>query len=400
MYLKQGFQIITVLTIFLITACDKGSDGPKPIVIKNSISDSVVFKKVMISGQPDYVIENAIEINAPVIIEPGVVIEMKSGASIRISNNGSLTAVGNADKKIIFQGEIDSISSWEGIVVSNVGLDLKSGAGDEGPVCRLIHCEIRNAGVARSGDTAVQAAIRVEGNVRLVMQNSHIYNSGGYGINITSAASRLDSFTNNTIEKCLLAPVRCPVNSFYALDSLSTFNNNNFPKIEGYYIQNEPLNKWATWQRLDVPYFLPPAIITVNGRINVLPGTHIQPSKGSGIKVSKTGSLKCVGDLSNFIMIEPATQEKGYWAGIQISSYEGSKFSYVLISGGGSDFSGFSLPIRKSNIEITYGGRLEITYCNIKNSSGYGINILKGGIIVDKDNYYSGNILGNKYIAQ
>ena len=116
-------------------------------------------------------------------LKPGTNIEIAEDKQINIESNGYINAIGSAAAKINITGMTKSTGSWNGIAVYT-GSTLNE----------LNHVNLRHAGgVGVLG--GVKAAISQFGtsHTNLVVRNSEISNSGGYGIHVFGNKAVLNS---------------------------------------------------------------------------------------------------------------------------------------------------------------------------------------------------------------
>lgn len=377
---------VTVVCSMLM-ACHK-EETAKTVTLPKSITAATIYTKQGSGKEPDYIIDGSIEIKAPVSFDPGVVVVLKKGSQLIIQPGGSLVAKGSTSASVVFKGEENRKGFWRGFVFQS-----------NDTLSHLRYCEILNAGGDPAADATGNAAIYLTGKSRLVLQYTVIDSCNGFGLNILSAEARLDSFSANTFKNCTLGPVMCSPVYFSKLDSTSNYKCSENAMITGLAQAGNKLTVNSVWQKLNVSYLIPAGVLQIDASLKVLPGCRIMVSQGTGILVSATGAFSCVGELSDFIYFEPLQAVKGYWGGIQFNSNSGNKFQYTVLSGGGNASVSFESGKSKANLEVGKTGRLEITSCNIKDSNQYGIYVAFGGVLVDKDNIYSGNTAGNKFIA-
>ena len=123
-------------------------------------------------------------------LKPGTIIEVAEDKQINIETGGYLNAVGTAAKKITITGVEKSTGSWTGLVVYT-GSALNE----------LNHVKLQCAGGATMLG-GIKAAIPLFGTTptNLVVRNSEISFSGGYGIHVfgKKASLNADVETSNT----------------------------------------------------------------------------------------------------------------------------------------------------------------------------------------------------------
>ena len=177
-------------------------------------SDIIITNQSNDPNVADYYIDGNWEINAEVTIEPGVRIMMKSDASIKVLQNGSLNATGTPNNRIYIFGENDEHGYWKVVSFSSGSLNNK-----------LIHCEIKNGG--KLGLSEGMVSVSSIGKVKI--QNSVLKKASYYGVSSDwdSYTFSLPDFKNNTIDDCQKAPVLVNMQQVGALDNTTNYGSNN-----------------------------------------------------------------------------------------------------------------------------------------------------------------------------
>jgi hypothetical protein len=129
-------------------------------------------------------------------LSPGITIEVAEDQYIEVAE-GYLLAVGTPEKKITFTGAVKTTGSWNGII-----LYPRSASN------RMEHVRVSYAG----GDellSGIRSSVILTHNASLLLTQSSISNSGGYGICIfdRNATLNADAATANTFSSNVLAPV-------------------------------------------------------------------------------------------------------------------------------------------------------------------------------------------------
>lgn len=343
-------------------------DIGSPITITDVVASNTAY---------DYYLDGTWEINAAVIIEPGVRILMKSGAQVEVNENGSLSAVGTGANKIAFIGEESIQGYWKVIRFDNSNklanelthVEMKYGGGDD--------YYLRNASVF------------VNGKARLKMNNTLIQQSQYFGLKVISSDGVISEFSNNTISEggtnSIFFHNMGQLQNFSGNNDLSTGNTPN--KI---YINGGDVNSAA-----DIPYvnstILLGDVSNINADVTVAAGNYFEMGSGAEIEVNSNGSLSMIGTASEHITFTGEEEIPGYWDVIRFdnSNNPSNEMQYVDISyGGGDDYY-----LRNASVYV-YGN----AYLQLGNSSvtfserdGVKVNSADGTFTNDGNNSFSNN---------
>ncbi len=130
----------------------------------------------------DYLLDGWVEVSSLLQIEPGVVIRASADANLVI-DGGEISAVGNAQQRIVMEGLSHVSGFWEGIDVRSARnavfdyFDIR----DAGQVCAIIFCP--------------DVGLMID-ETRLSFTNSTVSNSYVIGMSITDEVE-IDAFANN-----------------------------------------------------------------------------------------------------------------------------------------------------------------------------------------------------------
>jgi hypothetical protein len=324
----------------------------------------------------------AYTVQGALAIEAGTTVRFGSGASMVVSQSGSLSAIGTAQAPITFTGLQQSPGSWAGIEIRN---------------SNNINNELRFATVEYGGVAQNDANIYVNGAssapARLKLTNVTLQQSNGHGL-YASANVTLDNFvavksTNNRYAAYLSASV------LHYLGSDSDFAGNG---AGGDYVftSSDTVSGNRTWSRLNVPYFLNPtsANIEVTGALTLQPGVSLLMGSGTGINVRQAGSFTANGTAAAPISIRGAQSSPGYWRGIdfQFSNSSANQIANAVISDGGGGGSG------RGNLTLTGASSavttMSVTNSTFTNSAGWGIYRTTNVNLTQSGNTFTGNASG------
>lgn len=353
-----------------------------PVVLSNITQRTVLEDRIIDPTIPDYITTGDMYINAELILKPGVVIAFEEDASVYINEGGSLSAKGEANRKITLRGKTNAAGYWRGILVySNSNSN------------EFEHAEILNAGsdVMVSG---VAASITVTDRARISVGNTRISGSGGYGIHFMEG-SNIKAFNNNVISHNHQAPVLLMPVHVAKLDAATSFsegNGVNAIEVTGASLEGSSAVTWPAFED-GTPYRFNGTVALQTG-LKLTPGVTIEVVENEYIEIGE-GYLRAEGTPEKPITITGVNKTRGSWLGlIYYSRNQSNILRYAEISYAGSDeiISG-----AKSAITITHDASLRIENSAISHSGGYGIYVNGGQSELNTDaelvNTFTGNAL-------
>ncbi|WP_125077705.1 PKD domain-containing protein [Rufibacter latericius] len=361
-----------------VTATPVSDPNSATILSTDIISDLVLKDKFSEPGKADYIVTGFLRVSAPVRVEPGVVVEFEADKGLRIAYGGSLNAIGNATKKIVFTGRNKTPGFWRGIMVESTS-DLNAfdyvevaygGSSDLDPLLMNVKT---NVGIV--GGYMSNASFRVT--------NSTFKHANGYGM----SAGNLTQFANNTFTDNSTMPLNVAASVAHMLDAASTFVVQNDSKgvaisgsIPEYHTSNWPaLKNGVKYIAIDD--------ITVEGDLTVAPGVTVEFMRGKGMEVRGMGTLKAIGTADKKITFTGWSKLKGAWKGIVINSAKvTSELTHTEVAYGGETSYRVGNRDLKANVLLWANpnqpgtrGVLKLTHSSITNSGGYGLVVAPGG---------------------
>lgn len=364
-------HLFLFLVVFGLAACTSSDDdGSEPIV--EQFNDPIVldcnfFQEArVLTDDPyapvDYIVTCRMHITAPIKIEPGVVIEFEEDAGLETDDfhtaDGSLSAVGTAEKPIIFRGTQNNKGWWRGIMFdSNSTLN------------ELTHTQVLDAGGKPFNSNGDKGAVHVYASSRLKMTNSLISNSESYGLNATYTSSIItlenNRFTNNN------APAVVNPGYLNAINNTNLYSGNtsDFVYINPY---GEEITSPTTWSKIDVPYsVVSNAVksIRVRDLLTIQPGVVIEFGAETELHIHEDGGgLKAVGTSTDPIIFTGVSKVPKAWKGIRVySEHAENKIAHAEIH-----YSGLGAP--QGNVWLWYESLLNIHDVKFMNINGCAIN--------------------------
>lgn len=369
--------VMVFLGVFFLYSCET-DDKIDELENKNSaiVLDCDYFKqdRVLVDNPDapvDYIITCNMAVRANIRIEPGVVIEFEENAGIDIDDfnisSASLSAVGTADKPIVFRGAKKEAGFWRGIMFNSNSASNK-----------LIHTRVEDAGGMRFNSNGDLGAVHVYAGGRLTMENTTVSNSKTYGLNAVYGDSEMtlnnNKFTNND------APVIIDPSYVGLINNTNDYKGNahDYIMVKPY---TAPISKDFTWHKVNVPYqVLSTSVkqLRVMALLTIQAGVVIEFGSEVFLKIDENGGgLKAVGTASDPIIFTGVSKVAQGWKGINIES----KHAQNEIAFAEIHYSGMNAP--QGNVWLWYDSFLHIHDVKFKNIHGCGINhrLASGGVM-------------------
>lgn len=262
----------------------------------------------------DYHVTCDLVIDSDVTIDPDTRILMADGASITITENGSLLADGNADELIEFVSNSGEGSRWNGIFFKSTSTRNE-----------LEHVVIEQAGSARIENTQeTNAAVIISGRVKL--NNTMIDQSGGSGILLPYSSTndfRLGRFSNIEIKNCEEYPLFLDLRTVPEIQNGNgnTYINNGINMIR-VIAESSVLDISQSWNDRGIPYSIKD-MIEVETAFIINKGVEMVFEEEAGITMfdffDDQNYLKVDGGFSSTEGVKMSAAQ-GSWRGITISS--------------------------------------------------------------------------------
>jgi hypothetical protein len=129
-----------------------------------------------------YVVRDRFYTEAALTIEAGVTVQFPQDQGLIVEEDGSLIANGTAAEPVVLEGQNDVATGyWQGLRIQS-----------NNPNNKLTHTTVENAGANRwTGDGESDAAIFLDGNARISLDNTTLGPGGGYGVHLSDEGSVL-----------------------------------------------------------------------------------------------------------------------------------------------------------------------------------------------------------------
>jgi hypothetical protein len=356
-----------------------------------------------------------IQIQSNLVVKPGVVVKFGANSGLIVKENGSLNAVGEPGKRIVFTGQTITRGFWRGIVFHSNNPDNNFqyvnviGAGsDQADTDQFEEFASFKAAIGLGG--ANQTSI-----TSLKMIQVRIEKSGGYGLYVFNSA-QLPEFGLNIFGSNAKAPISLPLSVFGSLDSksfysgVSTAARLQIPNDEQFIrVISSPkadTEKVQRIKKLDLPFLITGnKVLFYLGALTIDPGATLQFEAKTGLRFEGSGKLTAIGTPTERISFIGKVNTPGYWLGLGFQT-PGNIIDYASISGGGNDtlgggyFDVNTFKDIKANIstgEALHNGDLIISNSLIQDSAGFGIYKFKDATMTSFGNFFSGNLVNQNF---
>ena len=330
---------------------------PVELDISYSIATTLVD---LVEGCPDYVSNDiAVNVFAPLTVDPGVTIAFLDGVRLSVKPGGSLTAVGSAGAPITFTGSVKEAGSWGGI-------DLASG------LPSVLEHVVVEYGVKNIRFISDQAPST------LTLANSIVRHSQEIGLEMVSNVhdSDLTGFSSNTFTDNPVA-LRLEVGNLTQLDAASSYaepGSDSVIEVTGGPAVGTRAD--GTWLATGVDYVVADSI-RVQHAITVEDGVTLLFTDGVLLDVI-AGSLTALGTNVGIVFSGTETVA-GHWDGIHLRSEEVSTFDNVTVEYGGGQAG------NSANIVMLPDAALTLTNSTIAHSADFGLYAI-GDVTITPDN--------------
>ena len=366
-------------------------EAPNFIVIDQDITTATTFSDI--GAGRDYLVQGFIDIDAALVVEPGVTIHFDSDAGFRVSSTGSLRAVGTAADSIIFTGATETEGFWRGIMFVD----------SDNNINEFTYCRISYAGSTDLSSELGKANVGFGyflNPSRVKFNNTLLRNADGKGISMDHRTNgRFPEFSNNRIADNNEIAMVINVPTAGDMDGNSVITNNGVDAVEILSKNStKALEDNATWPALanDIPYQVE-ANILVRADLELSAGVILEFGSDRFMRVDDDGSLLAEGTMTDRILFTGKTKVPGFWRGLYFEDSNNviNELTYVTFEYGGS--SDLTNELQKANFAIGYflnPSKVKITNVISRESDGYGFAVdfrSNGELTEFSNNQFSNN---------
>jgi len=341
-------------------------------IIESNIIENITLENQNGSGA-DYLIRGFLDIDADLIIEPGVTLLFDNNSGFRITSEGTIFAEGTEADSIIFTSDSEIPGSWKGLLFVD----------SENNINELSYCRISYAGETEFSSTIGKGAIGIGyflNPSKVKLNNSLIRDSDGKGLTMDyRAQGRFGEFSSNRFSGNTDLAMSINVIAAGDIDGNTIIENNGIDAIEIFDPSSEEITENASWARLanDIPYYIN-GDIDVGAELTLAAGITLAFDNDKYMRVLEDGALIAAGTSTDRILFTGINKTKGAWRGLYFRDSDNvlNELTYVTFEYGGS--TEISSTIEKANIGFDYFlGTNEVKLNNVisRESDGYGLSV-------------------------
>lgn len=320
-------------------------------------------------------------------LQPGARLIFSQDTELAISAAQVLYAAGTQADPILLTGAVKARGHWKGLSFEGTS-----------QVSTLDWVTVEYAGnTSADADAAAVKLTADSRGVRLAMSNSTLRESQGWGLWAAGSAV-LPGFTNNTLTKNTLGPASLDSQTVGSIDDTSRYAGND---VERLHVRAFRMTAAATWDALDVPYYLPTTLQLMSAPLTVMPGATFIFKEGAGIDVSgDAAALHAEGTAEKPIVFTAETHSRGAWSGLVFSGSNNAlnSLKYATVEWGGDVVADADAAGVKC-IADSHGVTVKLDHVTIRQSQGWGLFLTGSAKTpVFTSNVFTENLLGPAWV--
>lgn len=373
---KLIYLVLVIGTVFLFS-CEKDEDDNDPVGVAQELTGhqetNIILEDIVDGPGADYYVTGKWSVDADVTVREGVKIRMDADSKIEILTDGSFSAVGTADKRIIIYGNEPTKGYWQEFSFED---------------CNDTKNKLSFVTMSDGGGGYGAGMLDIHGNSNVEVNNTILENSDKYGMYLTTGDETLPNFNNNVIANCADYPIGINTGQLHFLDASTIFSDNGDNSYV--YVDDGQVDNNVTWKKLSGPVLFYSAYNSIYADVTVEPGAHFIMGSGGKIIVEPEGSLNMMGTADEHITITGKVNSPGYW---EMIAYDDSnnplnKLNYVDIS-----------YANEANLRCSGSTRIEIANSSFNHSANYGIYLGRDVTFTDGGgNTFTGNASDDIYV--
>ncbi|MFO0640282.1 MAG: hypothetical protein U0183_13770 [Polyangiaceae bacterium] len=339
-------------------------------------------------GVPFHVVGN-LNVDGAWSLEAPSTIVVAADSWISVNGDaGALTAIGTADKPIVFTGETKTRGAWDSLRFDN-SKNVKN---------RLEHVTVEYGGsTAHDKSGACLRATADSHGVTLGLTNVTTRECQGFGM-FLAGSTELVAFAKNTFTKNGLGPASVGSQAVHQLDVTSTYTGNDVDRL---HVRDDRVGKAVTWNDLGVPYELAQSL-HVDLVWTLAPGVTLLLAKDTWISIDGDASgLHAVGTAQKPVTFSGLEKTPGYWHALRFggSLNPANAIENAVVEYGGSTGGGGEEGMITASSD-SHGVKLSVKSTTVRHSAQYGIWLGKFAQVnadIDSANTFTANTKGDVY---
>ena len=315
-----------------------------------------------------YEVQDRFFIDAPLTLDPGVVVRFRADASAIVQNGGTLTAVGTEAAPITLAGVEDLRGYWKGLQITTASARN-----------RFDFVTFANGGSQpwTGGDDAT-ATVYMDRNSTAAFTHCTFRGSGEYGLRVP-ATGDITGFDANAFTGNARAMIVHP-DQAGAISPNNTFRDNGEDAVRVSYGNNDAVVTAQTWHDFNAPFYVMTRTF-IHAPLTIAAGAELQFAQDASFVVNQQGALKAAGTNGNPVVFRGAEDLVGFWQGLQYGTASaGNALEHVDVSNAGSR-PWFGGPNSTSAINVESTGRLALANVTFRKTGGFAVIVRgRGGL--------------------
>ena len=330
-----------------------------------------------------YVILNDVVVaaGASLTIEPGV--QVRFAQYVGLSVLGTLTAVGTAEKPILFTGTTPQKGWWENISIQGTNV-----APNTGSVLDYVTIEYGGGYYANLYLSYATVSVSHSSISESARDGLYTYGGGVMRLSHTTVANNGTAADHYAIRfhDASMNPLLSNVTA--------TGNVNNAIALGGGTMAGDHL-----WENVGLPYIiLNDVVVAAGASLAIEAGVEVRFMQSAGLRVQ--GRLTAIGREGARILFTGTTAQKGWWENINIQGSnahlnQGSALDYVTIEYGGGVGAYANLYLSYATVTVSHSIIRNSALDGIRFDAGAGASMIESSQIVDNQAYGVFNYLQN-----
>ncbi len=307
-------------------------------------------------------------IEAPLRLDPGVVLESRADVSLIVRVGGTLTASGTAMSPITFGSAESAPGAWQGLQITTL-------SGDN--VFDHVIFEY-GGGQPWTGGSDSRAMVYLQGNSKAVFSNSVFRGSAHYGLWVP-AGGDISGFDDNLFEDNVRTMIVHP-NRAGAISPTTVFVGNAEQRVRVTFGNNDAVGTAQVWSALQVPYRVMNRTF-IQAPLVIGAGAVVEFVQNAHLIVNNDGSLWADGAPDNRVVFRGSEPLAGYWEGLQFGTASGrNRLEYVDFSNAGSQ-AWFGGANSIATLYVTDDGAVTLANVAFAATGGYAAIVRIGGVL-------------------
>jgi hypothetical protein len=330
----------------------------------DDVTDAQTWRDI---GVP-FEIRDRFFIEAPLTLEPGVVVAALADVQIIVTGGGALNAAGTQEAGVRFTSVGNLPGFWGGIMIQTAN------------AANVFNEVLFENGGSRpwSGDPDSRAMVYMDGNSKAVFSNSAFRGSGHYALWVPEGAD-ISGFASNVLEFNGRAMVVHP-NRAGAIAANNLFLDNTENRVRISFGNNDAVTAAQTWRDFGTPFYVATRTY-IRAPLAIEPGTEIEFAQDASLVLADLGAMQAVGTVNDRIQFRGGQDLVGYWKGIEFGTANLlNRLTHVDFANAGSS-SWFGGGNSTGTLYVASTGLVTLEEVTFSKTGGYAAVVRPGGVL-------------------